>query len=103
MKERKHLLRENADAFVALPGGWGTLEEITEVITLKQLGIHRKPIVFLNTSGFYDTFFRFIESIRMEGFVSGSYDNLYTVVNTAEEVWDYLQNYRISEMELKYQ
>ena len=103
MKERKHLLRENADAFVALPGGWGTLEEITEVITLKQLGIHRKPIVFLNTSCFYDTFFRFIESIRMEGFVSGSYDNLYTVVNTAEEVWDYLQNYRISEMELKYQ
>lgn len=102
MKERKHLLRENADAFVALPGGWGTLEEITEVITLKQLGIHHKPIVFLNTSGFYETFFRFIEDIRAEGFISGSYDHLYTVVNTAEEALDYIQNYRPSEIELKY-
>lgn len=46
MKERKYLLREHADAFIALPGGWGTLEEITEVITLKQLGQHNKPIVF---------------------------------------------------------
>ena len=46
MKERKHLLREHADAFIALPGGWGILEEITEVITLKQLGQHNKPIVF---------------------------------------------------------
>ncbi|MDE6452465.1 MAG: TIGR00730 family Rossman fold protein, partial [Odoribacter sp.] len=48
MKERKALLREHADAFVALPGGWGTLEEISEVITLKQLGEHNKPVVFLN-------------------------------------------------------
>ena len=46
MKERKSMMREKADAFIALPGGWGTLEEITEVITLKQLGIHNKPIIF---------------------------------------------------------
>lgn len=58
MKERKYLLREQADAFIALPGGWGTLEEITEVITLKQLEEHHKPILFLNTAGFFMTIFR---------------------------------------------
>ena len=46
MKERKSMMREKADAFIALPGGWGTLEEITEVITLKQLGIHNKPVSY---------------------------------------------------------
>lgn len=56
MKERKSMMREKADAFIALPGGWGTLEEITEVITLKQLGIHNKPIIFLNTNDFYEYF-----------------------------------------------
>ena len=65
MKERKHLLREHADAFIALPGGWGTLEEITEVITLKQLGQHNKPIVFLNTAGYYKLFFEFIEQSKI--------------------------------------
>lgn len=70
MKERKSMMREKADAFIALPGGWGTLEEITEVITLKQLGIHNKPIIFLNTNDFYEYFFLFINNIRKEGFVS---------------------------------
>ncbi len=77
MKERKSMMREKADAFIALPGGWGTLEEITEVITLKQLGIHNKPVIFLNTNDFYEYFFLFISNIRKEGFVSEAYDGLY--------------------------
>lgn len=103
MKERKQMLREYSDAFIALPGGWGTLEEITEVITLKQLGVHDKPIAFINTDGFYDLFFRFIENIRQENFVSPAYDQLYRVVGNAEEAMDYIESYRTGKVTAKYQ
>ena len=99
------LLSENlqeADAFIALPGGWGTLEEITEVITLKQLGIHNKPIIFLNTNDFYEYFFLFINNIRKEGFVSKAYDGLYVVVNTVEEAVEYIENYQAKDFSSKY-
>lgn len=102
MKERKSMMREKADAFVALPGGWGTLEEITEVITLKQLGIHNKPIVFVNTNDFYEYFFLFINNIRKEGFVSSAYDGLYTVVNDVEEAVSYIKKYKAKEFSSKY-
>lgn len=102
MKERKHLLRENADAFVALPGGWGTLEEITEVITLKQLGIHRKPVVFLNTAGFYDGFLEFIAGIRKQGFISPAYDSLYQVAGNVDETICHLLNPPAGKVEAKY-
>lgn len=93
MKERKHLLREHADAFIALPGGWGTLEEITEVITLKQLGQHNKPIVFLNTAGYYKLFFEFIEHSRKAKFISSAYDHLYYIADAVEPALDYIQKY----------
>ncbi len=102
MKERKHLLRIYADAFVALPGGWGTLEEITEVITLKQLGQHNKPVVFLNTIGFYDDLLDFISGIRAKGFVSSVYDKLYYVAHSVDEVMNYLKSYQIIENISKY-
>lgn len=102
MKERKSLMRKKADAFIALPGGWGTLEEITEVITLKQLGIHDKPIVFINTNDFYEYFFLFINNIRKEGFVSTAYDGLYAVVSTVKEAVEYVKEYRIKEFSSKY-
>ena len=102
MKERKSLMREKADAFIALPGGWGTLEEITEVITLKQLGMHNKPIVFINTNDFYEYVFLFINNIRKEGFVSKAYDGLYTVVNTVEEAMEYIKNYQAKDFSSKY-
>ncbi len=57
MDERKAIMRDRSDAFIALPGGFGTLEEILEVLTLKQLDYHRKPIVFVNTHGFYNDLF----------------------------------------------
>lgn len=102
MKERKHLLREHADAFIALPGGWGTLEEITEVITLKQLGMHQKPIVFLNTAHFYDPFMAFIGRVRQQGFISSAYDHLYQIVNNVESTIEYLKNYRVEDVKIKY-
>ena len=102
MKERKSMMREQADAFIALPGGWGTLEEITEVITLKQLGVHNKPIVFINTNDFYEYFFLFINNIRKEGFLSNAYDGLYTVVNDVEEALAYIKKYKAKEFSSKY-
>lgn len=90
MKERKHLMREQADAFVALPGGWGTLEEITEVITLKQLGIHGKPVVFVDTGRFYDAFWSFIEQAAGKGIISDAYRGLYKTVRTPEEALEYI-------------
>lgn len=91
MKERKQLMREQADAFIALPGGWGTLEEVAEVITLKQLGLQRKPIVFVNTGGFYDAFWSFMEQIAGKGFISDAYRGVYKVVPTPEEALEYIE------------
>lgn len=102
MKERKQLMRDTADAFVALPGGWGTLEEITEVITLKQLGIHRKPIVFVNTGGFYDLFFSFISQACRENFISPAYAGLYEIVPDAKGAVDYIESYEGKEILSKY-
>lgn len=102
MKERKHLLREHADAFIALPGGWGTLEEITEVITLKQLGQHNKPIVFLNTAGYYNLFFEFIGHSRKAKFISSAYDRLYYIADTVELALEYIQEYQPTLQARKY-
>lgn len=69
MHERKTLMAREADAFIALPGGVGTLEEIFEVWTWAQLGDHQKPIGFLNVAGFYDKLLTFLDYQRDEGFV----------------------------------
>lgn len=69
MHERKHMMFEKSDAFVALPGGIGTVEEIVEVMTWAQLGRHRKPIVFVNIKKFWDPMLMLIEHMRAEGFV----------------------------------
>jgi uncharacterized protein (TIGR00730 family) len=69
MHERKHTMFEKSDAFVALPGGIGTVEEIVEVMTWAQLGRHRKPIVFANVKKFWDPMLALIEHMKAEGFV----------------------------------
>ena len=63
MHERKALMAELSDGFVALPGGFGTLEEFCEVLTWAQLGLHKKPFGLLNVSGFYDHFLRFLDHV----------------------------------------
>ena len=69
MHQRKHTMFEKSDAFVALPGGIGTLEEIVEIMTWAQLGRHRKPIVFANIQGFWDPMLALLDHMREEGFV----------------------------------
>lgn len=69
MHERKALLSSRADAFVALPGGYGTLDEFIEVVTWAQLRIHAKPCVLVNIRGFYDGLLRFLDHTASEGFI----------------------------------
>lgn len=76
MHTRKARMAELADAFIALPGGFGTLEELFETITWTQLGIHRKPIGLLNSAGFYDPLLALIEHSIAQGFVRPKYRSL---------------------------
>jgi len=69
MHERKHSMFEKSDAFVALPGGIGTVEEIVEIMTWGQLGHHRKPIVFANVKGFWDPMLALLDHMSSEGFI----------------------------------
>ncbi|RUU09501.1 TIGR00730 family Rossman fold protein [Mesorhizobium sp. M7A.T.Ca.TU.009.01.3.2] len=69
MHERKHRMFEKSDAFVALPGGIGTVEEIVEIMTWGQLGHHRKPIVFANVKGFWDPMLALLDHMAAEGFI----------------------------------
>jgi uncharacterized protein (TIGR00730 family) len=69
MHERKHSMFEKSDAFVALPGGIGTVEEIVEIMTWAQLGHHRKPIVFANVKGFWDPMLALLDHMSAEGFI----------------------------------
>ena len=69
MHERKHKMFEKSDAFVALPGGIGTVEEIVEIMTWAQLGHHRKPIVFGNVDGFWDPMLALLDHMSAEGFI----------------------------------
>ncbi|MFA9390499.1 MAG: TIGR00730 family Rossman fold protein [Prolixibacteraceae bacterium] len=94
MAERKMLMHEKSDAFIALPGGFGTLEEILEVITLKQLDYHQKPIVFINTNGFFDHIFNQFEHSYSEGFAKENYRKLYQIVASPNEAIDYIQTYK---------
>ena len=77
MHLRKQMMAERADAFIALPGGIGTLEELYEVWTWRQLGYHDRPIALLNTEGYYDDLLRFMRTSVSEGFLSqGQHDAL---------------------------
>ncbi|WP_157015177.1 LOG family protein [Mesorhizobium xinjiangense] len=86
MHQRKHTMFELSDAFVALPGGIGTLEEIVEIMTWAQLGRHRKPIVFANVNGFWDPMLALIDHMRAEGFVHTGHLVRPLVVDKAEAV-----------------
>jgi uncharacterized protein (TIGR00730 family) len=69
MHQRKALMAELSDAFIALPGGWGTFEEFFEIATWAQLELHRKPFGVLNVGGFYDSLLKFLDETTTEGFV----------------------------------
>lgn len=94
MRERKAKMDELSDAVITLPGGFGTLEEITEIIVQKQLCYNNKPIVFINTNGFYDKLIAFLDEVIEQKFANKDDKTLYYVANTPQEAIDYLKSYK---------
>lgn len=93
MGERKKNMFSRADAVVALPGGVGTLEELTEAITLKQLGLFNGPIVILNTLGFYKSLIDFFEHMISNHFLRIEHKGIWTIANSPKDVLNALLNY----------
>jgi hypothetical protein len=86
MHERKALMAELADAFIALPGGFGTLEELFEIVTWAQLKLHRKPYGLLNAEGFYDPLLAFLDHAHAEDFIQAKMRNSFVVESDAERL-----------------
>ena len=86
MHQRKAMMIDRADGFVALPGGLGTLEEISEVLSWAQMGLHRKPIGLLNTAAFYDPFVTFFDHLVDSGFVAPESRKLLLLRDSASEL-----------------
>ena len=97
MATRKKKMRELGDAYIALAGGFGTFEEVLEVITLKQLGYHSKPIVFLNTNDYYNNLFEQFNIMFKQEFAKKVNENLYYIAKTPKEAIKYIKNYQKTE------
>ncbi|KAA0047258.1 cytokinin riboside 5'-monophosphate phosphoribohydrolase LOG3 [Cucumis melo var. makuwa] len=93
MHQRKAEMAKHSDAFIALPGGYGTLEELLEVITWAQLGIHDKPVGLLNVDGYYNSLLSFIDKAVEEGFISPSAREIILSAPTAKELMMKLEEY----------
>lgn len=92
MRERKRLMAERADAFITLPGGIGTLEEVSEIMVERGLALHDKPLVLVNQDGYYDGLLAYFERMIADRFKSAEFGTLFGVTQTAAEVWPLLEN-----------
>lgn len=102
MKERKEFLRQHADSFVIMPGAFGTMDEMFEIITLKQLKYHNKAIVILNFNHFFDDVLRQIDKFFDEKFTVSNYKSTFYVCENPEEAISYLKNYQPQHIYDKY-
>ncbi|MGC4032903.1 MAG: TIGR00730 family Rossman fold protein [Tepidisphaeraceae bacterium] len=91
MRERKHLLEQRASAFVALPGGLGTFEELFEIVVSRQLGMHKKPVMLLNVNDYYTPLLQLIERGIEQKFVRPGSQNLISVASTIPEMIELLK------------
>ncbi|MCH5201645.1 MAG: TIGR00730 family Rossman fold protein [Oscillospiraceae bacterium] len=92
MRERKAIMEDMADAFVIVPGGIGTFEEFFEIVTLKQLGRHNKPIAIYNINGYYDHMEKMMLNSVKEGFVREKCSDLYRYFDDADSLIDFIEN-----------
>jgi uncharacterized protein (TIGR00730 family) len=90
MHERKQIMYDNADVFVILPGGCGTLDEMFEVITWHQIKIHEKPVVIYNYNGYWDHLVALLEHMVTSKFAKPETRSFYTIVNTKDELYGLL-------------
>lgn len=93
MHVRKRTMFERADGFVILPGGLGTLDEMIEVITWAQLGLHSKPVVLANHQGYWEPFLKLVEHVIDENFATPEISNLYQVVERVDDIIPALESY----------
>ena len=102
LRQRKAVMETRSDAFIALPGGFGTLEEVSEVLTLKQLELHTKPIVLINTLGFYDRLLALYDHFYAEHFAKEQHRVLYYVAPDAACAIEHIETYRPPSVESKW-
>ncbi len=94
MHERKAMMAEVSDGFIALPGGWGTIEEIFEILTWAQLGFHEKPCGILNVDGYFDGLFTFLDHAFDQQFVREQFRDLLILEQDAERLLDRFESYQ---------
>jgi uncharacterized protein (TIGR00730 family) len=99
MHERKAVMAELADAFIALPGGWGTLDELFEILTWGQLGLHRKPCGVLNVNGYFDGLLAFVEHSIEHGFVRREHGPMILVASSPGALLDTFATYEAPVLE----
>jgi uncharacterized protein (TIGR00730 family) len=102
LRDRKSILEARATGFLILPGGLGTFDELFEVLTLRQLRMHNKPIVLVDIDGFFQPFMRLIEHLHGHGFVGATYRKLMTLVPDPAAALDLIENYTPIEIESRF-
>ncbi len=93
MHERKMKMHELSDGIIALPGGWGTMEELFEMLTWSQLGLHKKPIGLLNINGFYDALKALCDNMVQEGFLNEYVNNTLLISDSITSLLEMMNNY----------
>lgn len=93
MRERKKMLEEMSDAFIVTPGGIGTFDEFFEIYTLRQLGIHKKPIVIFNINGYYNSLIDMLDNAVYKKFMPDANMNLLFVSDNVQEIISHIENY----------
>lgn len=101
MHERKAEMENRADAFIIVPGGVGTFEELFEILTLKQLNRHKKPIVIYNINGYYSDLESMIDDAIKQGFINDNFKLLYGICSSFEEIIKYLNSYSAINLSVK--
>ena len=100
MRERKQIMEDNADAFIMVPGGIGTYDEFFEILTLKQLKQHEKPVAIFNVNNYYDEMDKMMQKAVREGFVSKPTIYLYEIIDDIDKIFEYIENYQSIDFEV---
>ena len=102
MRERKATMEKLSDGFIAMPGGFGTFEEVFEILVAKQLGYHNKPVIFMNFDNYYSNLFKMFDTIYENKFAKEETKSLYFIANSLDETFEYLKSYSPKEFVLKW-
>ena len=102
MRERKATMEKHSDIFISAPGGFGTFEEIFEIIVAKQLGYHNKPIIFLNFDNYYMNLIKMFDTIYENKFAKEEMKSLYFIASDIDEAFNYIKTYTPKEIALKW-